>query len=192
MNVEAAVLSILVGLLRKGRISNLGRIPLRGTYVFAVPLVLCALAIVFTHHTDNSRAYLIGTRITNVLQYVVLLTAIGLNLHIRELRIVGAGAFMNFLALTVNGGVMPISESAARAAGLWALLDPAENTKLIRHVIMTPETRLRLLTDFIPIPVPYIRAVLSIGDVVLAIGIFVLIQRFMVKPSPGARLEKTN
>ena len=98
----------------------------------------------------------------------------------------GAGSTPGF------GGVMPISESAARAAGLWALLDPAENTKLIRHVIMTPETRLRLLTDFIPIPVPYIRAVLSIGDVVLAIGIFVLIQRFMVKPSPGARLEKTN
>ena len=189
MNVEAAVLSIIVGLLRKGRIANLGRIPFRGAYAFAIPLVLFIVASLLTHHTNNDRLALAGARVTNVLQYLVLITAIGFNLHIREIRLMGLGVLSNFLALTANGGLMPISASAAKIGGIWKMIDPAAGTKLVRHAIMTSETRLKPLTDLIP--VPGFHTVLSIGDVVLAIGIFLLIQRYMCMPFPGAQVEKT-
>ncbi len=192
MNLEAAVLGIIVGLIRKGRISNLSRIPFRGAYVFAVPLVMFLLAGVLTHYTNDPRLNMVAARAMNILLYVVLLTAIGANWHIRELRIMGVGTFMNFLGLTANGGMMPVSEWAARAAGMWSFLDPANGIKHARHVIMTPETRLKPLVDLIPIPIPHLSAVLSIGDILLAVGIFMLIMRFMCEPSPGAHIEKTN
>ena len=187
MNIEAAILSLVVGLIRHGRISNLIRIPFRGAYAFAIPLALFAIASYLTHHTSDPSLAVLGTRATNILQYLVLLTAIGLNLHIREMKIMGIGAFSNFLTLAVNGGVMPISLWAARASGVYPFL---ARTKLVRHAIMTPDSRLRPLTDIIP--VPGFHTVLSLGDVVLAVGIFMLIQRFMFMPSSGAHVEKTD
>lgn len=191
MNVEAAVLAVIVGLVRKGRIANLGRIDFRGVYVFAVPLVFAVVAGILTHRTDNQALTLTTTRVINVMQYVVLLAAVGINLHLYGMKILGVGAFLNFLALAVNRGVMPISPSAAKTAGIWALVDPATGTKLIRHAIMSPETRLKPLTDIIPIPIPKLATVLSIGDVLLAVGIFMLIQRYMRAPAPGDQIEKT-
>ncbi len=191
MNLESAVVAMIVGLLRGGRISNLGRIPFRGAYIFAVPLACAIAASLLTHRAESEALTVTATRIVNVMQYVVLLAAVAMNLHLRGMTIIGAGALSNFVALTVNRGVMPIDPTAAKTAGIWALVDPDSGTKLIRHAIMTPDTRLGLLTDIIPIPIPKLATVLSIGDVLLAIGIFVLIQRYMRTPAAGDHLEKT-
>jgi hypothetical protein len=189
MHVEAAVLAVVVGLLRKGRLANLGGIPFRGAYAFAIPLVFFIAATILTYHTHNEQLIRLTVRTLNVLLYVVLLGLIAINLHIREMKLMGIGTFLNFLALTANGGTMPVSRWAAKTAGM---LDYLEHMDAARHVIMTPETRLKPLVDLIPIAVPRLTTVLSIGDVLLAIGIFLLIQRYMCMPSPGAQIEKTN
>ncbi len=187
MNVEAALLAVIVGLVRKGRLANLGRIPFRGAYVFAIPLIFFAAATILTYRTHNEDLIRTVVRTLNVLLYVVLLGVIAVNLHIREMKLLGIGSFLNFLALTVNGGTMPVSRWAAKTAGM---LDYLERIDAARHAIMTPETRLKPLTDIIPIAIPRLTTVLSIGDVLLAIGIFLLIQRYMCMPSPGAQVEK--
>lgn len=189
MNVEAAVLSIIVGLVRKGRIANLGRIPFRGAYAFTIPLALFAVATILTYHTRNEDLIRVVVRTMNILLYVVLLGLVALNLHIREMKLIGVGAFLNFLALTANGGAMPVSRWAAKTAGM---LDYLQRTDTARHIVTTDGARLWPLTDLIPIPTARLATVLSIGDVILAIGIFLLIQRFMFAQSPGAHVEKTD
>ena len=190
MHIEAAVLAVVVGLLRKGRLANLERIPFRGAYAFAVPLVFFIAATILTYHTHNAHLIRLAVRTLNILVYVVLLCLIAINLHIREMKLMGIGAFLNFLALSANGGTMPVSRWAAKAAGM---LDYLERANGARHGIMTDGARLWPLTDLIPIPVPRLTTVLSIGDVLLAIGIFMLIQRFMCMPTPGAQhIEKTD
>jgi len=191
MIFESMLLSIIVGFIRRGKLTNLAHIPLRRIYLFAVPLALYAVAYLLMR-TTNDHILLLCTRATNILQYVVLLAAIGVNLHIREMRLMGLGTFLNFLALSVNGGVMPVHPRAVELAGMTAMFDAQRGTELVRHLIMTPETRLKLLIDIIPLPGygPHLPEVASIGDVLLAIGIFVLVQRYMCSPRSWSKAKE--
>jgi len=183
MNTEAAILGVIVGVLRKGSLSNLARIPFRGAYVFAIPLVLFVVATVLTYRTADEALIRTAVRAMNILLYVVLLLAIVWNRHIREMKLLGLGAFLNFVALTANGGVMPVSRWAAETAGMLEFL---ERMKGVRHVVMDGGSRFRPLTDIIPVPIPILTTVLSVGDVILAVGIFLLIQRYMCPPTGEA------
>lgn len=117
----------------------------------------------------------------SITHYVLLLAALAANLHIPELRFVWIGTFLNFLACAANGGFMPISERAAKIAGFTNVVNLSQEGELFRHVILTADTRLKWLADIIPLPDlgPHTPEVASIGDVVITIGIFVLIQRYM-------------
>ena len=68
---------------------------------------------------------------------------------------------------------MPVLEEAARLAGeTGALVLDA------KHVLLTDETRLPFMADIIPLP----GAVLSLGDVFLAIGVGVFLEDQMRQP----------
>jgi Family of unknown function (DUF5317) len=65
---------------------------------------------------------------------------------------------------------MPVSIDAARVAGI----EPGAYLRsAVKHREMLPGTPLGLLGDVIPIP--FLRTVVSIGDVVLSAGIFRLV-----------------
>ncbi len=146
-----------------------------------LPLALYAAAFALTRAANDHYILLVCTRVINALQYAVLLAAIASNLHIGEIRLMGLGTFFNFLALAANAGVMPVHPKAAELAGISTMFEPSAGIKLIRHVIMTPETQLKPLTDIIPLPgfSIFLKTVVSVGDILLAIGIFLLVQRYM-------------
>lgn len=178
MITEAFVLSILVGFLRRGRLGNLGRVPLRHFYLFVLPLVVFTGAYLASRTTADG-SLLPYVRAANILQYVVLLAAIGLNLHLRGMWLAGVGTLLNFLAVAANGGMMPVSKRALEAARLTELLNAQHG--FIRHAIMTPETHLKPLGDIIPVPgfAFILPQVASIGDVLVAVAVFVLVQWYM-------------
>lgn len=183
MIADALLLSILIGLIRRGRIRGLASIPLRCVILFILPFLI--LAAVYAARSFGGESLSPYMRAANVVEYVVLLAAIALNLHIREMWIAGAGAFMNFLVVAANGGMMPISEKAIQMAGMTQMIEDCRAGSFVRHVIMSPETRLKPLADIIPKPgfAFVMPEVASIGDVLLAIGIFVLVQRYMMRPA---------
>lgn len=82
--------------------------------------------------------------------------------------------------MALNGGRMPVSLEAA------TILDPAyasaiQNGLYGKHAVLTDSTLLGFLGDVIPITDPYPKdQVISIGDIVMNIGIFIFIQRVMV------------
>lgn len=136
--------------------------------------------------TGHGEALLPYIRIANIIQYIGLLAAVGLNLHIRELWIAGVGTFANFLAVVSNGGMMPMSKGALRAAGLSQMLTP--DNPFARHSFMSAETNLKFLVDIIPVKLPAFfpswlvcatKEVASVGDVLIALAVFVLVQRVM-------------
>ena len=180
MIFESMILSILVGFVRRGVLANLAKMPLRRPYLFVLPFAMYigACALMRAAGGDTLLLYL---RIVNILQYALLLAAIALNIHIVEMRVIGAGTFANSLVLTANGGVMPVSLRAADLAGAGELFRSGRSLQLLRHVIMTPDSRLKPLADIIPVPGFGFRLpeVASVGDVLIAIGIFVLVQRYM-------------
>lgn len=189
MIIEAFTLSILIGFIRKGRLHNLGQAPLRCVYVFVLPILAGVMAVVFARAGPAWQPYV---RAANIVQYATILTAVALNLHMRELWSAAVGIFLNILVIAANGGVMPMSARALRVAGLHQMLDPERTSRFIRHAIMTPDTRLKPLADIIPVPgFALIAQVASIGDLLISVAVFVFVQRYMLAPAADVKGKTT-
>lgn len=184
MIIEAFVVSLLLGFIRRGRLSNLEKIPLRRSYMFVLAFILAGAILTLIIRGGDPRLIRYA-RLVNVAQYLILLWAIGMNLHIREMYIAGFGTFLNFLVLTANGGLMPVSRYALRAAGLTDVI----KNYAVRHVILSSTTRLWILSDVIPVRLfgKVSSQVVSVGDLIIAVGIFILIQHYMCSPAPAVK-----
>jgi hypothetical protein len=83
--------------------------------------------------------------------------------------VVALGAALNVLAITTNGGVMPASASALRIAGI-AERAGFDNSAAVAHA------HVAFLGDVIPVPGPWpIGNVLSIGDLIICVGAFIVL-----------------
>ena len=82
------------------------------------------------------------------------------------------GVLSNATVILVNGGYMPIWEPSLLAAGLT----PADVTNTL-HVLLPPPIdgdflrHLGPLADIVPIPIPLVPNVASLGDVVISLGL---------------------
>jgi hypothetical protein len=101
-----------------------------------------------------------------VTSYVLLLGFIAVNRWIPAARIMAVGLLLNLLVVATNGG-MPVSARAIERAGGSATALASEPSE--KHHLMTEDDVLWFLGDVIPIPPP-VKIVLSIGDVLLYLG----------------------
>ena len=84
------------------------------------------------------------------------------------LILVAEGWLLNVVVMAANGG-MPVSGSAlARIGHAGAVVSQGH---LWKHVAVSPATRIPLLGDVIPVPVPLLRSVISVGDVAMLLGL---------------------
>ena len=161
-----AALGCGVGVVLGGRPSNLSHLRLRGW-----PLLVVAVA---------AQVSLGWAPAALRWQLVILCAAAAtgwclVNRRQRGLRfglvVLVAGILLNAAAIGANRG-MPVSPSAMTAAGFPRGIDVSHG-HFYKHVLMTDQTRLRLLADDIPLPFPVARTVLSAGDVLMLLGIIV-------------------
>jgi hypothetical protein len=149
-----------------GHLTRLSEIRLRATWTV---LVSVAIQVGITTVAPG------GSRLVHValhlLSYALASWFLVANRHVRGLRVIGIGAGLNLLAISVNGGVMPATAAALRIAGLT----PAgafNNSGLVSH------PHLAFLGDVIPVPGPWpIGNVLSVGDLIIFAGAFLLLHR---------------
>jgi len=121
------------------------------------------------------------------------LTAIVLNLSIPGMKIMAIGAALNALVIIANGGFMPSTESALDRAGKLETVERAEAAEpgddwvLTNSKIADDDTRLLFLGDVIAIPEGWPLAnVISIGDILLAIGAAYAVLRVMHLPAAAS------
>lgn len=169
MLIGGILLGLLLGLLSGGRLTNLANIQLRWT-----GLLVAAVAIRFG--TEAALGANVG--IVEALRlpllvsgFSLLLAALWWNRAYPGLSLAFLGVLSNAIAIGVNGGLMPVWAASLDASGL-TLADV--NTSL--HVVLQGEaseflTRALLLGDVIPIPVPLIQNVASLGDLFLSLGL---------------------
>ncbi len=111
------------------------------------------------------------------------------NWRVPGLQIAAVGIGANMLAVLVNGGQMPIWSAAYFAAGFTE----ADIVNDPFHFILRAETvgsfvaQGGLFGDVIPLPIPFIQDVVSIGDVLLALGIFWAIVYSMTRAGAPTR-----
>jgi hypothetical protein len=83
------------------------------------------------------------------------------------------GLLLNASVYAANGGFMPVSEGALVASGNGpSAAAMADGNRLQKTTLLQSDTPLWFLGDILPLPL--VGKVYSIGDVVAAVGVFVL------------------
>lgn len=170
------VLSVIVALLRGGRIHTLLTLQIRHLWLFFVPLLLQLIA--FSPLGDQLVQGIPLARLLYIPSLFIAATALAFNRQLPGTLWIAIGLVSNALVIALNGGFMPVSAEARALAGMPPLLEREMNV-----IPMTNGTVLPWLADIIPLPsfLPFAN-VISVGDVLVAIGGMIFIQRTLVPP----------
>ncbi|HUR49956.1 MAG TPA: DUF5317 family protein [Acidimicrobiales bacterium] len=164
----AVAAGIVIGLVARGRFSNMNRRALRGW-----PLLAAGIA------TQAAAGRVGGPEWTTplvLLSYALLLGFALFNLRLAGMGVVMIGMAANATVIGLNDG-MPIRPSAVVAAGLAT---PEQAERMRADVKRRPERRgdrLVVLADIVP--VAPLREVVSFGDLAIGVGIADVIVHLM-------------
>ena len=154
----AFALGVLASLALGGSLRSFGEVRFRLLPLFALSLVVPAVAA-FGPLGEEFRSY----GVTLIVASNILLIAFAVaNRRIPGLALVAAGVFLNALVITVNGA-MPVESSAANDVA------STQAVGSIKHEPLTSATRLPWLADRLPVDLT--NQVLSVGDLLLVIGV---------------------
>jgi DHA3 family macrolide efflux protein-like MFS transporter len=172
--ILSLAIGLIGGMLAGGRITNLADVRLRLVWLLFLGLIV-RYATQFAIEAgvpfvDQLRLPLFAGG------FVLLLIGLWANREQPGLPLAFVGILLNGAAIVTNGGYMPVWEPSIVAAGL----SPAEVGTAFHRIVGTalstgvPADFLSQagpLGDIIPIPIPYLRNVASIGDVLLSSGL---------------------
>ncbi|WP_054957736.1 DUF5317 domain-containing protein [Paenibacillus dakarensis] len=180
MVFDGIILGLIVGFLRGGLRQGLlqfSKIKLKGGWIF--PLLLLLQFAIFRFQ-DNNQALAELSNYAFILIYIVGMVFLWMNRDLKGFPAILAGVFLNFLVMAVNGGRMPVSLQAASVLDPYYVDMLQSNTIITKHYLMDASTRLPFLGDIIPLSPPYPRnQAISIGDVIMNLGIFFYIVHLM-------------
>ncbi len=176
--------ALSLAVFRGGRMANLADIRLRWWWLLPLGFVLQLVAGLIP---ESASAVGVGLILVS---YLPLLGLVYANRERQGMWLTGLGVLMNFAVISVNGG-MPVLEGAAVVAGGF------ESNPVIsegyKHVTLGPDTNLAFLADVIPVRLFGQGQVISLGDVLLAVGLSAFLQAELRKPvrwfKPGVKLQ---
>jgi MFS family permease len=188
--IGGILLGLVLGLVAGGSISNLAAVRLRW-------IGILFLAVVVRFGTEA--AISAGVDVVQALRlplfglsFGLLLVGLWANRSNPGLSLAFVGILLNTIAVLANGGYMPVWRPALVQAGFDA------NTVLSSFHTFLPFDRLDAafllragpLGDILPIPLPFIRNVASIGDLFLAAGLgFFLFATILRSPAEASEEE---
>lgn len=175
MIVEAFILGIIIRFLRKKKFDTLS-VSLKGSGIFLAAIVIKFFLFI------TGRFYLGALSIYAAKYYyyldvvfLFLVTAFLIyNFKLKYVPLLAVGSAMNLLATALNG-YMPVTSNALYASQNEKLIFTLENNLIFSHGINdTP--KLKIFCDIIPINYfGFVGKVISLGDIVMAVGIFLII-----------------
>ena len=174
------IISIIIGLLRNGKLSSLSQISLKRIELIVIACLIQA-GLVFlgpkkVKFVLDYSSYMI------IFSYIVLLLAIWYNKELKGMNFITLGIIFNFVVIIANGGNMPVLLSSLYKAGLDDFALVLKEGTYVTHALITEKTLFRFLADVIPLSPPFPDpSVVSAGDFLMFYGVFSLIQNAMVK-----------
>ena len=167
--------AILVGAARGGRLRHLAAVPFRGGV-----LIVAAAAAQLLHALVHAPAAAV---VLTAASQAALLTFLWWNRYLPGVLLVAIGSSLNTTVILANGA-MPVSRRAILAIGRH----PAEVAEG-RHRLLGEGDALAHLADVIALPL--LRTVVSVGDIVLAAGLGLLVVACMARPAPSPKHADT-
>jgi hypothetical protein len=173
--VYALVVGVVAGKMLGGSLSGLGQVTIRWAPIAVVGLLVQVL-LFFGPVAERVGA--LGAPIyigSTALVLVVVLR----NLAVPGMPLVAAGAVSNLLAIAANGGYMPASPQAMALLGK-SVNAGYSNSTIVQSPALAPLTDVFALPRFVPFA-----NVFSIGDVLIAAGVAVVIAMAMRRGASG-------
>ncbi len=172
------VLAIVMSYARGGRLRRIADAPLRWSWLLFAGLALQLLLNVAAARGFIPDAGAGGYLLILLSQLLVLAWGIA-NWHLPGMVLVGLGLALNALVIGANGA-MPVDPAAMHALGV-----EGEEVPPGKHTLMTEDTILPWLGDIWPLPM--LRSIISVGDVVLAAGLIPVTHALMSYRRPAER-----
>ena len=178
--VYIIIISIIIGLLRKGKLSNLSQISLKKIELIVLACLIQGGTIFLG--SKEIKFVLDYSSYMIIFSYIVLLLAVWYNKTLKGIKIIALGIIFNFIVIVANGGHMPVLLSSLYKAGLNDFALVLKEGTYVTHTLITEKTLFRFLADVIPLSPPFPDpSVVSAGDFLMFYGVFSLIQNAMVK-----------
>lgn len=179
MFIESVLIGIVIGVVQNGRITNLGIARMRGWYLIIMAFLL-GISPMFSINSPFFEDFGIYIYLLSlILIFVVILW----NLDKKGFWILALGAGLNLFVVLMNHFKMPIYMEGLRIAGLENLAASIDSGEILNYVAMEDlNSWSRFLGKLIVIPKPYpLAKVISIGDLIMSLGIVLYIRGEMMK-----------
>jgi MFS family permease len=190
MFLSAIALALIAGGLAGGGLPRLGDLRLRWVGILGLALVL-RFGAGLIRQSEPGIDLPLGLGF--IAAYGLIFVWLSRNWRVPGLQVAAVGIGLNTLAIVLNSGQMPIWSAAFTAAGFT----PASLTNDPFHFVLTASSAAEFVSkggifgDVLPLPIPVIRDVVSIGDVLLAVGIFWAIVYSMTRSEAPTRAAFT-
>lgn len=177
MFLEAVLLGLLAGRLRGGRTLNIGTLEFKGWVLIVIGFLLQMLPMLLGRMSWMAHNGHIVAFATMLLVFFIVV----LNSDKRGFWLVTLGAVLNIVAMATHGLRMPVYLKALAGAGRVEMMESLANDAVLNHIGLE---QLAHWSDYlgknIAIPAPYPLAyALSVGDVLMSIGIFLFVMGHM-------------
>lgn len=167
------IVAVATSYLRGGRLSNVAEAPLSWSWLLFVGVGVQAAVNVAAARQWLPDAGWSGWSLLLLSQLLIVGFLIA-NRSLPGTWLVAAGLALNAIVIAANGA-MPVDPAAIQAIGMeGAEVAPG------KHTMMTASTRLPWLADVIP--VRPLRSIVSVGDLVLAVGLLPMVHALMRAP----------
>jgi MFS family permease len=186
MFLSVVALALVTGALAGGGIPRLADLRLRWIWVLGAALALRLGAVLLGQQPIGDN---LPVEWGFLAAYLLLFLFLGANWTVPGLQVAAVGISLNTLGVILNGGRMPIWASAYAAAGFppEAIGNDPFHFLISSGTVADFVARGGIFGDVVPLPIPIIRDVVSIGDILLALGIFWAIVYSMTRPEAPVR-----
>jgi MFS transporter, DHA3 family, macrolide efflux protein len=182
------VFGLVLGLLTGGRLEHIGSVRLRWpALIFLAVLLRYGAEFLLTRGFEPALA---SQPVLLVGASAILLAGLWANRRLPGMSIAFVGVASNAMVLAVNNGRMPIWAPSLAAAGFTpADASPVIHTILPASLDASFALHLGPFADVVPVPLPLIANVASLGDVLISFGLafflFAIVQQ-APEPEPSA------
>lgn len=173
MFIHAIILSVVIGYILKGRLINLEQVKIKGIYFILVAYIMEYIVIILIRNSIIQRS--LYTYILDSIMYLLLFIFTYLNKGNKLIFCMGIGFLLNAIPIFFNGGAMPVGGPAMKMTSSDINIEMRG-----LYTFINDKTKFWFLGDIIPFS-GIIKSMVSIGDIIAAIGMMLIIITGMKK-----------
>lgn len=180
--IISLILGLIVSVLSKGNFFRLST--LRGLWLAVIPLALNPIMKLYPEIAILPKAV-----ITTISYLFIVLFIIANRRYVASAVFLGLGTISNYIVIAANSFRMPVSVKALEVYSGMTAQSVLE--KRPDYFIAENGARFLFMGDVMYIPIPMVGGFMSIGDILLAIGVFLLIVAVTTDKNALAYTEHT-